>query len=436
MYDDCTQWRESIMALPFKQARVLSLLLGAIVLAVGLVAPAESQMAAQGFLIPQTQAVEYRGTIAAMNPQSRIVTIETDRGSVFALTHPTRRTSDRQVIGGIPPVQVRVTAYESPRALRQGMFIQFLAKMDARNDVLEPVGEIRILGRLPGNGFQVAPRGIDDPLEIERPPEIGAQDPADDDDPQKELIFNELRERLPPEMRDRLDAAGNDRFIDRLRGDEGEPVGAGNAGPPNQDDGDDGGDPQDNDEDGDDEVGEDDDGNLDEEDVDLASQWMIVSGQVSSQTRNNVSVLVPRDGRRVRVRFELSEDALVVLETDDLSVAAVGDPIHAVGEAVEPPRFFATQLMVTHVSEDLNEEALARIDADGGLLAPAGEDGGGGEMIGDPRGAAPVDPFDLVKREREERNNGGDDAEDPDEGGGAPKPRAGGVFHGRVIRIN
>lgn len=422
-------------------------------------AGAAGPVGAQGFLVPQTQPVEYRGEISAMNPQTRIITIETKNGSVFALTHPTRRTSDRQVIGGIPPVRVRMTAYESPRALQRGMFIQFRAKLGPRNVVLEPVSDIRILGRLPANGFMTdggVPVGEDpDGAGPDRPvPDVNVG-PGGDLGPEMEII-EDLKGRLPPELRDRIDAGPLDLGIPGADGrgdvmaDDGDLAdgaagaaddgvagdGPGDEGP--DDDGPDDDDPAGDDAALDDVAGGDDPEGGDGGGLGLA-QWMLVSGQISSPGRRQISVLVPVDGRKQRVRFDLADDAIVLFESDDLSLAAIGDPIRAVGEAVELPRFFATELTVTHVSEELEEPALARLDDEGRLIdgGAGGDDLAPADMVGDRGGAdgrdgIPVDPFEIVKREREAREN----ADDDDEEAAAPVGKAGSVFHGRIIKIN
>ena len=418
---------------------------------VGVLAHSERAMG-QDFLVPQPRAVEFSGTISAMNPQTRIITIETKDGTVFALTHPTRRTIDRQLIGGIPPVRVRLSVFESPRALPRGSFIQFRAKLDPRNVVVEPVRDIRVVSGLPRNGFGAdmggpdaaapGPDGPEGPIPaIEGGPGPGMGPDLD--------VIEEMRERLPPEIRDRLGDGPLDRARPGPAGAGPAAVGDGRGGDGRDGDGRDGdgrdGDGRDGDgadtEDGGiakgDEVEEDgaDEDGADEEGPGL-TRSMLVTGQITSNSRRQINVLVPVDGRKQRVRFELAEDALVLIETDDLSLAAVGDPIRALGEAVELPRFFATELVITHVSDDLPEAALARLDDSGRLIEPGIAAGGEApdERAAEPGAAdgVPVDPFEIVKREREARENEAGRVEEKEEPAGKP----GSVFHGRIIKIN
>ena len=125
-------------ALNCVRARFVFQRLLASLLVISLVGGFTSHSYGQGFFVAQPQPVEYRGTIEGLNAQTRILSIETETGLVFGLMNPTRRTSDGQLVGGIPPVRVRVSVYESPRELRQGMFIQFRAVINAEDNVVEP----------------------------------------------------------------------------------------------------------------------------------------------------------------------------------------------------------------------------------------------------------------------------------------------------------
>ena len=296
-----------------------------------------------------------------------------------------------------------------------------------------PVSDIRILAGLPGNGFM-----LDNGVQGDFLPDNGQDNNGaiiEGDALQDEMeIIDRIRDRLPPEVRDRLPEPGVD--------------GAGQNGPlggefngggidPIQDDDD----AADEDEDAGDEGAGDD--ALDEDeaaDEGLLTQRMLISGRISSISRSRrITVLVPTGGREQRVRFELAPDAIVLLETDDIRQASPGDQVYAAGQSVEPPRFFATQIDVLHVSENLSEEAVARMDEavlDGGALGDGllagGNDGGAANGDDGDDENRPVDPFDVVRQEREAR-----EAEEAENEGNAGRRNADGkIFHGRVIRIN
>ena len=169
------------------------------------------------------------------------------------------------------------------------------------------------------------------------------------------------------------------------------------------------------------------DGRLGAED-DGVVEDLVVYGQIYSIRDELLTVNVPVNRDKRRIGVELDENALVRIESDSLRNASIGDEIHVVGEAIELPRFFATEVTVTHFSE--NAEVRARTLEENRNVADAGGAGGGGAAGDDADAARPADPFDIVRREREEREAAGG------RGGDAGDARDAGIYFGRLVRIN
>lgn len=162
---------------------------------------------------------------------------------------------------------------------------------------------------------------------------------------------------------------------------------------------------------------------------DEALETLIVAGRITSVRPGRVTIAVPVDGSTQRVILPTNDDTFVRMVTDDLRRAAVGDSIQAEGVSVEPNRFFATELLISHVDERLRERGWkdprdAAAIAEGGdaaLTTPTKDKAGNDDK--------PADPFEIVKREREAAAAGSPAA---DEKKAAPKA----IYHGRTVRIN
>ena len=173
----------------------------------------------------------------------------------------------------------------------------------------------------------------------------------------------------------------------------------------------------------------------DDEKEDEASdvETLLVAGRVTSVRAGRVTIAVSDGGSTQRVILPTNDETFVRMVTDDLRRAAVGDAVQARGVSVEPNRFFATELLITHVDQRLQEQGW-KDPRNGDALA--GEPAAAADASKPPEAdnnSKPVDPFEIVKREREGKAS--DNLADKADGSPAAKKQKA-VYHGRTVRIN
>lgn len=166
---------------------------------------------------------------------------------------------------------------------------------------------------------------------------------------------------------------------------------------------------------------------IDSDDEEL--ETLLVAGRITSVRPGRVTIAVSVDGTTQRLILPTNDETIVRMVTDDLRRAAVGDSVQAEGVSVEPDRFFATELVISHVDQRLRERGW-KDPRDAGAIADAADPSPAAQPKDKIRdGDRPADPFEIVKREREAEAAG---KPATDEKKSAPRA----IYHGRTIRIN
>ncbi len=116
---------------------------------------------------------------------------------------------------------------------------------------------------------------------------------------------------------------------------------------------------------------------------DEAGESVLVAGQLTKVSRGAITVVYPGGTTRAK----LADDAVVTIDASELAFARVGDSIHATGQAVSLPRFFATRVVITRAAHE-----------EGGRGGPRGvaRNGKGGDKPERPDPFAQGDPRDKA----------------------------------------
>lgn len=159
-------------------------------------------------------------------------------------------------------------------------------------------------------------------------------------------------------------------------------------------------------------------------------ETLFVAGRITSVRAGRVTIAVPVDGATQRVIIPTDDETFVRMVVDDLRRASIGDAVLARGVSVEPNRFFATELSITHVDERLKKRGWTEPrDSDPSVAEEDGE-GTVREAERVVERDRPVDPFEIVKREREGKGEAKESAP------ASSKPASKAIYHGKTVRIN
>ena len=81
---------------------------------------------------------------------------------------------------------------------------------------------------------------------------------------------------------------------------------------------------------------------------DKSGESVLVAGQLTKVSRGAITVAYPGGN----IRAKLADEVAVTIDASDLAFARVGDSIHATGQAVSLPRFFANRVVITRAARD------------------------------------------------------------------------------------
>jgi hypothetical protein len=124
-----------------------------------------------------------------------------------------------------------------------------------------------------------------------------------------------------------------------------------------------------------------------------AGERFQVAGILDEFRGDKITVLVPHQGESRSLKVKLSKETIVSFELNDLTMAKVGARVHAKGDAIRLPNFFASEITMTLVPDEKiaavlkkREVELAAEDKDNVAAA----DGLPAEKMEDKRKAAPA----------------------------------------------
>jgi hypothetical protein len=119
---------------------------------------------------------------------------------------------------------------------------------------------------------------------------------------------------------------------------------------------------------------------------DKSGETMLVAGQLTKISRGAITVAYPGGTTRAK----LAGDVAVTIDASDLTLARVGDSIHATGQAVSLPRFFANRVIIARAAPDDERRGDRR------GVARNGKGGDAAEMPPRPDPFAQGDPRDQA----------------------------------------